>query len=66
MLKDPAAVIAVSELADKSVNLVMRMWAKTGDYWGVHFDDTESVKRRLDETGIGIPYPRRDVHLYEH
>lgn len=63
---DPAPVIAVSELADNSVNLVMRMWTKTVDYWGVHFDATEAVKLRLDEAGIGIPYPQRDVHLYEH
>jgi small conductance mechanosensitive channel len=66
VLPDPAPLIAVSELADNSVNLVMRMWAKTGDYWGVYFDTTEKVKLRLDEAGIGIPYPQRDVHLYEH
>jgi small conductance mechanosensitive channel len=65
-MQDPAPVIAVSELADNSVNLVMRMWAKTGDYWGVYFDATESIKLRLDEAGIGIPYPQRDVHIYEH
>jgi small conductance mechanosensitive channel len=44
----------------------MRMWTKTGDYWGVHFDATETIKLRLDEAGIGIPYPQRDVHVYEH
>ena len=66
VMSDPAPVIAVSELADNSVNLVMRMWTKTGDYWGVYFDATETVKLRLDEAGIGIPYPQRDVHLYEH
>lgn len=63
---DPAPLIAVSELADNSVNLVMRVWTNTGDYWGVYFDCTEAVKLRLDEAGIGIPYPQRDVHLYEH
>ena len=66
VMSTPAPVIAVSELADNSVNLVMRMWANTSDYWGVYFDATESVKLRLDEAGIGIPYPQRDVHLYEH
>ena len=66
VLSDPAPQIAVSELADNSVNLIMRMWAKTGDYWGVHFDATENVKLRLDKAGIGIPYPQRDVHVYEH
>ena len=66
VLNDPEPQIAVSELADNSVNLVMRLWTKTSDYWGVYFDATESVKLRLDEAGIGIPYPQRDVHLYEH
>lgn len=63
---DPEPTIAVSELADNSVNLVMRLWTNTGDYWGVYFDTTEAVKLRMDEAGIGIPYPQRDVHLYEH
>jgi small conductance mechanosensitive channel len=63
---DPAPLIAVSELGDSSVNLVMRMWTNTADYWGVYFDSTEAVKLRLDEAGIGIPYPQRDVHMYEH
>lgn len=63
---DPEPMVAVSELADNSVNLVMRLWTDTGDYWGVYFDTTEAVKLRMDEAGIGIPYPQRDVHLYEH
>jgi len=63
---DPAPTIAVSELADNSVNLVMRVWTATADYWNVYFDTTEAVKLRMDEAGIGIPYPQRDVHLYEH
>jgi len=63
---DPEPTIAVSELADNSVNLVVRLWTNTGDYWGVYFDTTEAVKLRMDEAGIGIPYPQRDVHVYEH
>ena len=66
ILQDPAPLIAVSALADNSVNLVMRLWTKTGDYWDVHFATTEAVKLRLDEAGIRMPYPQRDVHLYEH
>ena len=58
--------MAVTELAADSVNLVMRMWVNSGDYWGVMFDMTEAVKLRLDKEGIGIPYQQRDVHLYEH
>jgi small conductance mechanosensitive channel len=44
----------------------MRLWTNTADYWDVYFDTTEAVKLRMDEAGIGIPYPQRDVHLYEH
>lgn len=63
---DPEPLIAVSQLADSGVNLVMRLWTDTEDYWPVHFDTVETIKRRFDEAGITIPYPQRDVHLYEH
>lgn len=66
ILAEPKPLIAVGELADNSVNFVVRVWARTEDYWGVFFDTTEKVKLRFDEAGIGIPYPQRDVHLYEH
>ena len=66
IMDEPAPMIAVGELADNSVNFVVRVWVKTGDYWGVYFDTTEAVKVRFDEENIGIPYPQRDVHLYEH
>lgn len=66
ILSDPAHQIAVAELADNSVNFVMRVWVESADYWDVFFDATEAVKLRLDEAGIGIPYPQRDVHVYEH
>lgn len=66
VLKDPAPTIALSELADSSVNFVVRPWVNTSDYWGVYFDTTEKVKKRFDAEGISIPYPQRDVHVYEH
>ena len=66
VLSDPAHQIAVSELADNSVNFVFRMWVKSADYWGVYFDTNEIIKNRFDDAGIGIPFPQRDVHLYEH
>ncbi|MDO6563826.1 mechanosensitive ion channel [Amphritea sp. 1_MG-2023] len=66
VLKEPAPVIAVSELADSSVNFVVRPWVKSGDFWGVKFDTTESVKLRFDEEGISIPFPQMDVHQYKH
>lgn len=63
VLKDPAPVVAVSELADSSVNFVVRPWVRSADYWGVYFDLHERVKRRFDEQGISIPFPQRDVHV---
>ena len=66
ILKDPPHQIAVSELADSSVNFVVRLWVESADYWNVFFDANETVKIRFDEAGIGIPFPQRDVHVYEH
>ena len=65
ILKEPAPQVAVCELADSSVNFVVRPWVKAEDYWSVCFDVTENVKRRLDAAGIGIPFPQQDVHLYK-
>ena len=66
ILEDPAPTIGVLELGDNSVNFAVRPWVKRDDYWGTYFDVTETVKRRFDEEGISIPYPQRDVHLYEY
>ncbi len=63
VLKDPLPQIAVSELADSSVNLVVRPWVATGDYWGVYFSLMEKIKLTFDEEGISFPYPQHDVHL---
>ena len=64
ILDDPACIIAVSELADSSVNFVVRPWVKTSDYWGVMFDMTEAIKKRFDQEGISFPFPQQDVHLH--
>jgi len=66
VLKDPAPQVAVLELADSSVNFVARPWVKSGDYWSVYFDTTEKMKKALDANGINIPFPQRDVHIYNH
>jgi small conductance mechanosensitive channel len=63
ILADPAAQIAVSELADSSVNFVVRPWVKAADYWAVRFDLTRQIKEALDENGIEIPFPQRVVHM---
>lgn len=65
ILTDPAYKIAVSELADSSVNFIVRPWVKTEDYWGVLFDLTEAIKKRFDDDGISFPFPQQDVHLYK-
>ena len=65
VLKNPAYVIKVHELADSSVNFICRPWVRTGDYWTVYWDITRAVKERFDAEGIGIPYPQRDVHVYQ-
>ena len=66
VLKDPAPMVAVSELADSSVNFVARAWTSADDYWGFYFDTMEKVKKQFDADGISIPYPQRDIHVYEH
>jgi small conductance mechanosensitive channel len=65
VLKDPAPTVAVSELGDSSVNFVCRPWVKTADYWGVYFDIHEKVKQTFDARGISIPFPQRDIHVYQ-
>ncbi|MCA6059089.1 MULTISPECIES: mechanosensitive ion channel family protein [Oceanospirillaceae] len=65
VLKDPAYKIAVSELADSSVNFIVRPWVKAEDYWDVRFQLTESIKLRFDAEGIEIPFPQMDVHWHK-
>ncbi len=66
ILKDPVPTVAVVAMADSSVNIVVRPWVKGSDYWGVYFDTTEAIKKKFDENDITIPFPQRDVHIYEH
>ena len=66
ILKDPASVVVVSELGDSSVNLTTRVWSTVDDYWDILFDTTEKVKKRFDAEKISIPFPQRDVHMYQH
>lgn len=61
---DPEPFIAVSELADSSVNFVVRVWCDSGNYWPIFFDMQEKVKKTFDEKGVSIPFPQRDVHIF--
>lgn len=63
IFQDPSPTIAVSELADSSVNFVVRYWVKSGDYWNVYCDATEKVKKAFDANNIEIPFPQRVVHM---
>jgi small conductance mechanosensitive channel len=62
ILKEPESMIAVSELADSSVNLVIRSWVKKEDYWDVKFDLTRKIKESFDHNDIEIPFPQQVVH----
>lgn len=66
ILKDPAVTIGVLELADSSVNIALRPWVKSSDYLTVLFYLNETIKARFDEASISIPYPQRDVHIFNH
>ncbi|WP_346858879.1 mechanosensitive ion channel domain-containing protein [uncultured Draconibacterium sp.] len=64
IINDPAEpFIAVSELADSSVNLVVRVWADAANYWGIYFGLTEQVYKTFDKEGLNIPFPQMDVHV---
>lgn len=63
---DHAPMIAVSELADSSINIIVRPWSSTADYWRIYFDMMEKGKKELGAAGISIPFPQRDIHMYQH
>jgi len=66
ILSEPEPRIAVSELADSSVNLIVRPWVKNSDYINVYYSLLEEIKKRFDKEGISIPYPQSDVHIHNH
>ncbi len=66
ILKDPEYFIALSELADSSVNITVRGWVKAADYWGVFFDMNKNVYDKFNQEGINIPFPQMDVHVHNN
>ena len=64
VMKDPEPVVKLHELADSSVNFIVRPWVRREDYWDVYWNITREVKLRFDAEGVSIPFPQRDVHLY--
>lgn len=65
VLDEPEPLIAISALADSSVNFNVRPWVNTADYWSVFYDTHEAVKKSFDKNGVGIPYPQMDVHVHK-
>jgi len=65
VLEDPAPQVEVAELGDSSVDFVVRPWVDNADYWAVKFDLTRQLKQRFDEAGLSIPFPQRDVHVFQ-
>lgn len=61
----PEPFVAVTALADSSVNLVVRVWTDTSSYWNIYFSLTEKVKKAFDKEGISIPFPQQDVHIFQ-
>jgi len=66
ILENPAPQIVVSELGDSSVNFNVRPWVNTPDYWNVYFETIEQIKKKFDEQNISIPFPQRDIHMYQN
>jgi len=65
VLDEPAPQVEMLKMADSSLDFVVRPWVKTEDYWTVYFEVTRSIKERFDAAGISIPFPQRDVHLFQ-
>jgi small conductance mechanosensitive channel len=65
IFKEPEPVIFVKELADSSVNFVVRVWSHRDHYWDIYFDLTEKVKKAFDAGGVTIPFPQQDVHVIQ-
>jgi len=66
ILADPPPTVGVVELADSSVNFVVRPWTHPDNYWDLYFDTMQRIKEQLDAAGVGIPFPQTDVHLYQN
>jgi small conductance mechanosensitive channel len=65
LLEDPAPLVGVLNLGESSVDFAVRPWVNSSDYWPVFFDLQEKMKKRFDQEGISIPFPQRDVHLFQ-
>lgn len=65
VLKDPAPFVGVASLEESSINIVTRAWVNASDFWDLFFEMNEKVRKTFDQKGISIPFPQRNVHVYE-
>ena len=65
ILKDPKPFVVVTKLGDSCVELVCRPWVKPSNYWGAYCDLTEKGKEALEANGMSIPFPQRDIHVFQ-
>jgi len=65
VLNDPAPIVAVANLGDSSVDLLVRPWVDTSNYWGTKWELTQQIKEAFDKEKISIPFPQRDIHIFE-
>jgi len=65
VLKDPEPVVWLASLGESSVNLSMRLWTKTDDFWPTFFELQEQAKERFDAAGLTIPFPQRTLHVIQ-
>jgi small conductance mechanosensitive channel len=64
-MKDPAPQVLLQSLGESSVNIMLRAWASTGDYWNIYWDLMRNIKTRIEEAGLHIPFPQRDLHIID-
>ncbi|MCH8569320.1 MAG: mechanosensitive ion channel [Balneolales bacterium] len=65
VLPEPAPVVVFTNFGDSSLDLSIRAWTKTADYWPFYWETMEKIKAGFDQNGISIPFPQRDVHLFQ-
>ena len=65
VLKDPEPEVMVKSLDDSAVSIALRAWSSTSDFWALTFDMTKRAKESFDDADISIPFPQRDIHVYE-
>ncbi|MGN8225694.1 mechanosensitive ion channel family protein [Gracilimonas sp. BCB1] len=65
ILQEPAPIVVLTNLGDSSLDLSARAWTKTENYWGFFWDNLEKIKEELDKEGIEIPFPQRDIHVFQ-